>query len=134
MREPVSVSSVDFARARTPVAHVAQAATAPAPMRIIFGFDERAMQRGQQDPVAWSDADAVNGHMLLVGKSGSGKTFTLRRIVRQITRAQRNIRVHLMDVHGDLELDDASTVVFSESTPWGINPLKLSADPHYGGV
>ena len=86
-------------------------------MRIIFGFDDPLLQRGQQVPVAWSEADAVNGHMLLAGKSGNGKTFSLRRIVRQITRAQRNVRVHLMDVHGDLELDDCSTVIFSESTP-----------------
>ncbi|CAN7370920.1 ATP-binding protein [Variovorax sp. LjRoot178] len=109
-------------------------AASPAVMRIIFGFDDPLLQRGQQVPVAWSEADAVNGHMLLAGKSGSGKTFSLRRIVRQITRAQRNVRVHLMDVHGDLELDDCSTVIFSESTPYGINPLKLSSNPHYGGV
>ncbi|TAL65760.1 MAG: DUF853 family protein [Burkholderiaceae bacterium] len=104
------------------------------PLRIVFGFDDAALTRGEQRPVAWSENEAVNGHMLLAGKSGSGKTFTLRRIVRQITRAQRGVRVHLMDVHGDLDLDEASEVVFSESTSYGINPLKISADPHYGGV
>lgn len=131
----MAISDVEFAtRPLTPTAQAAQAAASPGVMRIIFGFDDPLLQRGQQVPVAWSEADAVNGHMLLAGKSGSGKTFTLRRIVRQVTRAQRGVRVHLMDVHGDLELDDTSTVIFSESTPYGINPLKLSSNPHYGGV
>lgn len=103
-------------------------------MRVIFGFDDRALERGAQDPVAWCEADAVNQHMLLAGKSGSGKTFTLRRIVRQITRAQRRIRVHVMDVHGDLDFDESSSVLFSESTSFGVNPLRLSSSPHYGGV
>ncbi|WP_298705802.1 ATP-binding protein [Variovorax gossypii] len=113
------------APARTEVAEV---------MRIIFGWDDRALQRGAQEPVAWCEADAVNQHMLLAGKSGSGKTFTLRRIVRQITRAERDIRVHVMDVHGDLDLDETSSVFFSESTPYGVNALRLSSSPHYGGV
>ena len=131
----MAITEVEFvSKPVVPTAQAAQAAAMPAPMRIIFGFDDPLLQRGQQVPVIWSETDAVNGHMLLAGKSGSGKTFTLRRIVRQVTRAQRGVRVHLMDVHGDLELDDTSTVVFSESTSYGINPLKLSADPHYGGV
>jgi hypothetical protein len=131
----VAISEVELTtRPLAPVAQAAHAAATQNAMRIIFGFDDPALQRGQQIPVAWSEADAVNGHMLLAGKSGSGKTFSLRRIVRQITRAQRGVRVHLMDVHGDLELDETSTVIFSESTPYGLNPLKLSADPHYGGV
>ena len=109
-------------------------AAMPGPMRIVFGFDEQSLQRGSQEPVAWCDADAVNGHMLVCGRSGSGKTFSLRRIVRQVTRAQRGVRVHVLDVHGDIdELEGSSTCVFSESTPYGLQPLAISSDPHFGG-
>lgn len=102
-------------------------------MRIVFGFDEQTLQRGAQEAVVWCEADAVNGHMLVTGKSGSGKTFTLRRIVRQIVRAQRKTRIHVFDVHGDIDMEDSSTCVFSESTPYGLQPLAISADPHFGG-
>lgn len=104
------------------------------PIQIIFGADERALQRQQRLPVAWSEDTALNGHMLVAGKSGSGKTFTLKRIVGQIIKAQRGVRIHAFDVHSDLSFQDESHVLFSESTHYGINPLKISADPHYGGV
>lgn len=104
------------------------------PIQIIFGADERALQRQQKLPVAWSEDSALNGHMLVAGKSGSGKTFTLKRIVGQIIKAQRGVRIHAFDVHSDLSFQDESHVLFSESTHYGINPLKISSDPHYGGV
>jgi hypothetical protein len=107
----------------------------PSPLSIIFGVDDAAFrQSGQKIPVAWSEDSAINGHMLVAGKSGSGKTFTLKRIVGQIVRSQKRIRVHAFDVHSDLSFSDESHVLFSESTHYGINPLKISAHPHYGGV
>ena len=105
------------------------------PLSIIFGLDDIALrQNGQKIPVAWSEQTAINGHMLVAGKSGSGKTFTLKRIVSQIVRSGRPIRIHAFDVHSDLSFSDESHVLFSESTHYGINPLKISAHPHYGGV
>lgn len=84
----------------------------------------------------WSEEFATNAHMLVAGKSGTGKTFTLTRIVSQLVRPipGRPIRVHNFDVHGDISFPNESRVLFSESTNFGINPLRLSSDPHYGGV
>lgn len=39
-----------------------------------------------------------------------------------------------MDVHGDVDLNGASSVRFSESTEYGLNPFVVSPDRHFGGV
>lgn len=106
----------------------------PAPAADI-AFGQPCNFRGEPDqtrrPVVWRNANALNGHMLLAGGSGSGKTHQLRRIIAQA--AGQGIRAHVIDVHGDIALDDAHTVRFSESTTFGLNPLEVSADPDFGG-
>lgn len=103
---------------------------------VVFGFDDHLFAQGEKKPVEWSEEFAINAHMLVAGKSGNGKTFTLKRIVSQMVRPipGRPIRVHNFDVHGDISFPNESRVLFSESTNFGINPLRLSSDPHYGGV
>lgn len=104
---------------------------------VVFGFDDTDFVSGIQTPVEWSEAFATNAHMLVSGKSGTGKTFTLRRIVNQLIApkvGRQPVRVHVFDVHGDIRFQQESRVLFSESTYYGINPLKLSSDPHFGGV
>jgi len=104
---------------------------------VTFGFDDHLYSGGQRVPVSWDEQFALNGHMLVAGKSGTGKTFTLRRIISQLVRdidGRGRPRVHAFDVHDDIVFDGESRVVFSESSPYGINPLRLSADPNYGGV
>jgi hypothetical protein len=102
---------------------------------IIFGLNERELQQGRQEPVCWTENLAINAHMLIAGKSGSGKTFNLRRIVGQISaKKPKGVRVHAFDVAGDLRFQNESVVKFSESTHYGINPLSISPDPHFGGV
>ena len=86
-------------------------------------------------PIVWDSERLINGHVLIVGKSGTGKTFTLKRMVSQLHRQTKgSFRVHVMDVHGDIDLDGASTVKFSESTQYGFNPLMINPDPDFGGV
>ena len=97
------------------------------------GYNDLAKRRG----VDWCEDFATNAHMLVAGKSGTGKTFTLRRIVNQVIApiaGKEPVRVHVFDVHGDMRFDQESRVLFSESTFYGINPFRLSADPHFGGV
>lgn len=81
---------------------------------------------------------SINGHGLFVGKSGMGKTHRLRDGVRQVVNSaadlRRPIRVHVMDVHDDIVIPGESNVLFSQSTPWGFNPLEINPDPHFGGV
>lgn len=106
-------------------------------MYIDFGLDSLALERSKEKiPVRWDSNEVVNGHMLLVGMSGAGKTFTLKRMVRSIldTAGQSKPRIHIFDIHGDIDVEGASHVRFSEQTDYGLNPLIVNPDPHFGGV
>lgn len=43
-------------------------------------------------------------------------------------------RIHIFDVHCDLSIPRASEVRFSERTNYGLNPLHVNPDLHYGGM
>ena len=104
-------------------------------MQINMGFDAHALKFQERKPIVWDTSRLINGHVLIVGKSGTGKTHTLKSMVSQMSKASNGkMRVHIMDVHGDIELDGACTVKFSESTPYGFNPLTINPDPDFGGV
>lgn len=101
-------------------------------MQVRLGSDARS-----KNPTIWDSKEVVNGHCLMVGMSGAGKTHQLRHWIREMTETcgARPLRVHVFDVHGDInDLPDASSVMFSEQTNYGMNPLRVNADPHYGGV
>jgi hypothetical protein len=103
-------------------------------MKINLGQDDYLLSKNQASPV-YCDFDAlVNAHMLIMGKTGMGKTTFLRRAIEQMVRTTPATRIHVMDVHGDIELTGASSVRFSESTEYGLNPFVVSSDPHFGGV
>lgn len=101
-------------------------------MQVVMGVDSSGFKEGKRVPVIWDTAKLINGHVLIVGKSGTGKTHTLKSMLDQMAGAK--IRVHVMDVHGDIDIEGASTVQFSEATPYGFNPLTINPDPHFGGV
>ena len=104
-------------------------------MQVFLGTDAQTLHSANGKQVAWDTERLINGHVLIVGKSGTGKTFTLRNMIDQISQQSNNrVRVHVMDVHGDIDLPGASTVKFSESTPYGFNPLTINPDPDFGGV
>jgi len=104
-------------------------------LKIVLGYDAIMARQDKKVPIVWDSERLINGHVLLVGKSGTGKTFSLKRMVSQLHRQSRgSFRVHVMDVHGDIDLDGASTVKFSESTQYGFNPLMINPDPDFGGV
>lgn len=107
----------------------------------------RSYERSKQNrevPVLWDERRVINGHWLVVGSSGTGKTWTLRRMINAMIAGRRDsrLRVHVFDVHGDITMDNAgapalpstSVVRFSESTQYGLNPLQVDPDPDYGGV
>lgn len=107
-------------------------------MEINFGFEAKTIKTGEPKPVMWNSLHVVNPHILLLGVSGTGKTFNLKKIAQSLvnTNTNQNFRIHVFDVHGDIDIDSniASSVVFSESTQWGMNPLKINSDQHFGGV
>lgn len=104
-------------------------------MQVILGTDAQTIRSGKSTSVTWDTQRLINGHVLIVGKSGTGKTHTLKEMIGQMSHASKGrLRVHVMDVHGDIDLPGASTVKFSESTPYGFNPLTINPDPDFGGV
>ena len=103
-------------------------------MKIVFGWDS-SVAKTQELPVIWDSQRVINAHMLLVGKSGTGKTFTLKRIIQQLQKQSTNkIRIRIIDVHGDIDMDGTSSIKFSEASPYGFNPLAINPDPDFGGV
>jgi len=104
-------------------------------MEASFGFDAGAKKRGETIPVTWNEDAAINGHGAIFGMTGSGKTHRLRELISQMSKSSiGKARFHIFDVHGDISLPGASSVLFSEQTAWGINPLKVNPDPHFGGL
>lgn len=106
-------------------------------MNVLWGYDAGAQAKGKDLPVCWDGDAAVNGHMLLMGMSGAGKTTQLRKIIREMLETKdptHPLRVHVFDVHGDIDIPGASTVMFSEQTDYGLNPLVINPDRHFGGI
>ena len=104
-------------------------------MKIVFGIDSAFIKKGETVPVIWNSEKVINAHMLLVGKSGTGKTFTLKKIIQQLQRQSNNkIRIRIIDVHGDIDIEGTSSIKFSEASPYGFNPLAINPDPDFGGV
>lgn len=103
-------------------------------MRVSLGLDAAAAQKGIRQEVIWDSALLVNGHTLLTGMSGSGKSYTLKRMIAGMRQGNTQTRFHVFDVHGDLQLPGASEVVFAEAEPYGLNPLVVNPDRHFGGV
>jgi DNA helicase HerA-like ATPase len=98
-----------------------------------MGYNAYSLSQGKREPVVWDTQTLLSGHGLWVGRSGSGKSYALREMIKQIS-AQAKVRVHVMDVHGDLDIDGSSSVKFSEATLYGFNPLTINPDPDFGGV
>lgn len=105
-------------------------------MRVLLGSNAYLKRTENRDvPVVWDSRTAINPHMLVMGASGAGKTWNLRRIIQAMAKtADGPVRIHVLDVHGDIDLAGASTVKFSEATAYGHNPLAVSPDRDGGGV
>lgn len=102
-------------------------------MEALFGYN--AHDRQARTPVEWDSKRLTNPHMVMMGDTGSGKTVMLRKVCGALARTGSNsTRLHIFDRAGDISLPGASSVIFSQSTDYGINPLELNPDPHYGGV
>lgn len=104
-------------------------------MQLSIGYDSFAKRKGEHKRVVIDTEQTHNAHILFMGMSGSGKTHNLRSLISQM-RDQGNddLRVHIYDVHGDIDIEDAETIRFSEISNFGINPFILNTDLHDGGV
>ena len=106
-------------------------------MRVTWGYSARELRANNRVPVVTDTETSVNGHGLVCGMTGSGKTFTLKRMIREMMATgdpSRPARFYVFDIHGDIDIEGASSVMFSEQTGYGLNPLRVNPDPHFGGV
>jgi type IV secretory pathway VirB4 component len=85
------------------------------------------------DDVFWNPLELRNGHMVILGTSGSGKTQTLKAIAHELPKLFSDIRIIIADFHGDLSLPGEVCYPLDAESPYGLNPLKLDLDPKGGG-
>jgi DNA helicase HerA-like ATPase len=103
-------------------------------MKITTGLDFFELKNNRRVPVVLDTEKLINGHILILGSSGVGKSHNIRYYVKQAQAQGKKVLFHIMDVHSDLEVPGASVVTFSEQAPYGLNPLVINPDPEYGGV
>lgn len=105
-------------------------------MRITIGHNAYLKHtQNRIEPVIWDSQTAMNGHIMIMGGSGAGKTHQALQLINAMVQDNAKLRVHVFDVHGDIDrLSNLSTVKFSEQTPYGYNPLSISECRDSGGV
>ncbi len=81
--------------------------------------------------VYWDIAKLQNPHACIAGSSGSGKTQTLRALALELHR--NKIGGVVLDLHGDLEIENMQTYQLHLNSTLGINPLRINLDPDGGG-
>lgn len=83
--------------------------------------------------VYWSPESLPNGHIVIIGASGSGKTQTLKGIFYALRSTYMAAQKILIDFHGDQDIEGEVCYPLHMASPWGINPLVVNVDPEGGG-
>ncbi len=81
--------------------------------------------------VYWNPEAHPNPHVLILGGSGTGKTWTMRLLAGELSKRGR--RCLLLDFHGDLVIPGIQSYSISLDSRYGVNPLEMSMDPEGGG-
>ncbi|MDK2890847.1 MAG: hypothetical protein PWR21_1479 [Methanoculleus sp.] len=78
--------------------------------------------------VDWSPGQLNNGHMIILGGSGAGKTETIRCIASEL--AAQEMPVVLIDFHGDMAASDGDITSYKirEGGQYYFNPLELDPE------
>ena len=103
-------------------------------MLIPLGTDYFEARSGRKTVIGLDTARLINAHALIIGSSGVGKSYTIRRMVEAGQLSDANVRFHMFDVHGDLNIPWASVCQFSEQASFGLNPLRVNTSRELGGV
>ncbi len=103
---------------------------------LALGKNDFKLREGISLSVVWHAADLFNPHIMICGKSGTGKSHTLTMLIGQVVQnwGVEFERYHNLDVHGDLIVKGESRIEFSGATRYGFNPLVLDTSPRSGGV
>ena len=107
------------------------------PMKAILGKDFFQLKSGKNTNIVLDTETLVNGHLFAIGGSGMGKSYTLINLAEQLADNKINpkkVIMHVFDVHGDLNIKGAQTIKFSEQSPYGLMPFKVSPNLESGGV
>ena len=76
--------------------------------------------------------ESINGHMLIIGGSGSGKTRLLKQIIKYLDRG--NKQSYIIDFHGDITTSNETVLEFTNrDNLYGLNFFDFSSDLKYGG-
>jgi len=102
-------------------------------MRYCLGLSEYHYRiKRLEQPIYMDTRQLINGHLMLSGMSGTGKSHLLRQLIA--SAGSQGIEVDVFDVHHDLAVSGAAKALYSEQSRLGYNPLELNPDPHSGGV
>jgi energy-coupling factor transporter ATP-binding protein EcfA2 len=85
------------------------------------------------DNIIWNPTTLPNGHVVLIGASGSGKTQILKALAYELPELFPQLRIVLIDFHGDQELPNEVCYPLDMESPYGINPLVIDLDTKGGG-
>ena len=109
-----------------PAARPGDPAPTPPPA---FVFGREVFRRDQI--WAWNPDQEPNGHAVIWGGSGTGKSRLLRGIIRHFARAGKHL--HVIDQHGDLGVAGENLLAFGTLTPtYGINPFEFELNDNGG--
>jgi hypothetical protein len=85
------------------------------------------------DLVRWNPSQLRNGHGVIIGTSGSGKTQTIKAIAYELPNLYPEIKRVVIDFHGDQALPEERCYHLNMESPYGVNPLQLDLDKKGGG-
>jgi hypothetical protein len=81
----------------------------------------------------WDPVTLPNPHLLGIGASGSGKTQTLKALAWTMRLIYPDVRLIIIDFHGDQKLPGEIAYPLHMNSPYGINPLIVDLDVEGGG-
>lgn len=81
----------------------------------------------------WRPETLPNGHVVAIGASGSGKTQTLKALAYELHQFYPELRLVIIDFHGDQDIAGESCYPLHMASEYGVNPLRVNLDPEGGG-
>lgn len=84
--------------------------------------------------ITWNPDTAQNGHLMITGGSGAGKTRLSKELMEYLYKRGKNI--HVIDVQNTLGMTTVPERVFNfeaRNSPYSINPFEFTLDEKAGG-
>jgi len=140
-RSPSQEQTVSFELA-APVAALREEPASPYELRLPIGKNTDTGRPVFWDPITTTPKKLTNQHVLIVGKSGAGKTQTASAFLWELTKAR--VPSIIFDFQGEYmsgKLTNATNTTFLDCTHAkvldaadgiNVNPLEVPIDPHTG--